>query len=74
MHLKRIHNAINKIIPLSNGITSDSGEAVNALTHSEICNVSTNTSKSKIRISNEEIFENDQIMNFEEATASDNNN
>lgn len=73
MHLKRTHSAINKIIPLSDGITSDTGEAVNALTP-EICNVSTNTSKSKIRINNEEIFENDQIMNFEEAAASDNDN
>jgi len=51
-------------------IISDIDEAVNALTHPETNNMSTNTSKLKMRIWNKEIFENDKI-NFEEATTLD---
>lgn len=72
MHLKRTHGAINKIISVTNAIISDS-ETVNASIHSEICNVSTNTSKPEMRISNKAILENNEI-NFEEAAALDNDN
>lgn len=74
IHLKRTHGAINKSIPITDAIISDTGEAVNALTHPEICNVPTNTSKPKMRIENKEIFEHDEIINFEEAVALDNDN
>jgi len=35
MHLKRTHDAINKMISVTDAILSDTGEAVNALTHPE---------------------------------------
>jgi len=73
MHLKRTHGAINKIISVTDAIISDTGEAVNALTHPETNNMSSNTSRLKTRIWNKEIFENDKI-NFEEATTLDNDN
>lgn len=73
MHSKRTHGAINKIISVTDAIISDTGKAVNALTHPETNNVSTNTSRLKTRIWNKEIVENDEI-NFEEAAALNNDN
>lgn len=73
MHLKRTHSAINKIIPITDAVIFDTNEAASALTYPKICNVSVNTSKMRIENKEifEEIFEENNDINFEETAALD---